>query len=373
MSKRAGTVVTLEDLVEAVGVDAAPLRAGPLLGATRTLDIDLDLLAGSAPTTTRSSTCSTRTPGSRRSPATRPSSASRPARTFEPRCSPRERGDLLARARRVPAASSRRPPSCASRTASRATSRSWPAPTTASTTPAGSLPMGDEDDHRPAPRAAVAVRRDPAGARQRARPARRLRPGADVTDAARTRAHHEAIRPGRCTPGCCAARAAGLRPPTPRPRRAGARGVAARRRPRSVDGGSRSAGSTSATSPSATAPRRSCSTRPTSAPRARGVRRRVRRRRRVHYAGKAFLCTEVARWVAEEGLAPRRLHRRRAGRRAAGRASRRRGSRCTATTSRAPSWPPRWTRASAGSSSTRSTRSTGWTPIARERGVVGSR
>ena len=30
----------------------------------------------------------------------------------------------------------------------------------------------------------------------------------------------------------------------------------------------------------------------------------------VYYAGKAFLCTTVARWVAEEGLLPRRLHRR---------------------------------------------------------------
>ena len=35
MSKRAGTVVTLEDLVDAIGVDAAPVRAGPLLDATR--------------------------------------------------------------------------------------------------------------------------------------------------------------------------------------------------------------------------------------------------------------------------------------------------------------------------------------------------
>ena len=39
----------------------------------------------------------------------------------------------------------------------------------------------------------------------------------------------------------------------------------------------------------------------------------------VYYAGKAFLCTAVARWVAEEGLLPRRLLRRRARGGAAGR------------------------------------------------------
>ena len=34
MSKRAGTIVTLHDLVDAIGVDAAPLRAGALLRPT---------------------------------------------------------------------------------------------------------------------------------------------------------------------------------------------------------------------------------------------------------------------------------------------------------------------------------------------------
>ena len=61
----------------------------------------------------------------------------------------------------------------------------------------------------------------------------------------------------------------------------------------------------------------------------------------VYYAGKAFLCTAVARWVAEEGLWPRRLLRRRAGRRAARRLRRRRGSATTATTSRARAAPGR--------------------------------
>ena len=39
----------------------------------------------------------------------------------------------------------------------------------------------------------------------------------------------------------------------------------------------------------------------------------------VHYAGKAFLCTEIVRWLHDEGLSPRRLHRRRTRPGAAGR------------------------------------------------------
>ena len=40
---------------------------------------------------------------------------------------------------------------------------------------------------------------------------------------------------------------------------------------------------------------------------------------KVYYAGKAFLCTEIARWMTAAGLEHRRLQRRRAGRRARGR------------------------------------------------------
>ncbi len=74
LSKRAGNIVTLEDLVEEVGVDAArySLIRYP---ADSPLTLDLDLLV-SAPTTTRCSTCSTRTPGSPRCCATPPTSAS---------------------------------------------------------------------------------------------------------------------------------------------------------------------------------------------------------------------------------------------------------------------------------------------------------
>ena len=69
MSKRAGTVVTLEDLVEIVGVDAAryALRAAP---PTRTWTSTSTSCSG-APTTTRSSTCSTPMPARTTSGATR--------------------------------------------------------------------------------------------------------------------------------------------------------------------------------------------------------------------------------------------------------------------------------------------------------------
>ena len=92
MSKRAGTVVTMEDLVDAVGVDAA--RYSLIRSSVdSTLDVDIDLLAAAA-TTTRSSTSSTRTPGWRRSRATRPTSASPRARDVRAARAPRE-GDLI--------------------------------------------------------------------------------------------------------------------------------------------------------------------------------------------------------------------------------------------------------------------------------------
>ena len=86
LSKRAGNIVTLEDLVEEVGVDAAryTLIRYP---ADSPLTLDLDLLV-SGPTTTRSSTCSTRTRGSARCCATPPTSGSTGAqRTSTRRCS----------------------------------------------------------------------------------------------------------------------------------------------------------------------------------------------------------------------------------------------------------------------------------------------
>ncbi len=58
----------------------------------------------------------------------------------------------------------------------------------------------------------------------------------------------------------------------------------------------------------------------------------------VYYAGKAFLCTEVARWIAGRRAAPGHLLRRRARGRAARRGARPSASACTATTSQRRNW-----------------------------------
>ena len=165
---------------------------------------------------------------------------------------------------------------------------------------------------------------------------------------------HAGVLPPAATAGARPATAAdldALRPAglaAPRPPRCRRGGDAGRRgRPRPRRG--------------ATARRCSSSTRPTSAavPRISPPRSA---RRRVHYAAKAFLCTEVARWVAEEGLA---LDVCSGGELAVAlragfpRAS---GSPCTATTSRSTSCRRRSRPASATSCSTPSTRSPGWTP-----------
>ena len=88
----------------------------------------------------------------------------------------------------------------------------------------------------------------------------------------------------------------------------------------------------------------------------------------VYYAGKAFLCTTVARWVAEEGLC---LDVCSGGELAVALrpASTRPGSASTATTSRSPSCARAVERRGrAGSSSTPSTRSSGWPRSPRELG-----
>ena len=79
----------------------------------------------------------------------------------------------------------------------------------------------------------------------------------------------------------------------------------------------------------------------------------------VAYATKAFLCRAMARLAHEEGMAldvstGGELHV------ALTAGVPARASSSTATTSRQPSWPGRWRWVSAGSSSTRSTRSSGW-------------
>ena len=137
LSKRAGAIVTLQELVDMIGVDALryTLSRYPADSPSRWTSRRSPV----RPRTTRSTTCSTRTPGCPRSCATRPTSASRrrPAtRSTRPCWRTRRRATCCG-----PWRSSRgwlRPPrSCASRTGSRATSRRPPRRSTSSTTPAG--------------------------------------------------------------------------------------------------------------------------------------------------------------------------------------------------------------------------------------------
>ena len=136
MSKRAGTIVTLDDLVDAVGVDAA--RYSLVRSSTDSqLDIDLDLLAKRsnenpvyyvqyAHARTRSVAANAEKAGVDRS-AFAPELLTRPSRRCSAAC-------------RSSRASSRRRPSCANRTASPATSRSWPGCTTPGTRSATARP-----------------------------------------------------------------------------------------------------------------------------------------------------------------------------------------------------------------------------------------
>ena len=152
-----------------------------------------------------------------------------------------------------------------------------------------------------------------------------------------------------------------------RPQRAGPRAVVAHARARSTAslevGGSHG----SPTWWPSTAPRRTSWTRRTSAP-GRAPSATRSRTCDVYYAGKAFLCTTVARWIAEEGLSldvctGGELARGRAGRVPDRTAIGFHGN--NKSTRRAG--PSRRARASAGSSSTRSTRSSGWPSDRRRR------
>ena len=183
MSKRAGTVVTMNDLVDAVGVDAARYALARYIAGHQHRHRPRPVGRGQ-PTTTRSSTCSTPTPGSARSCAT-PADLGVDGRDRDAstrRCSTHEqRGRRCCGRWPSSRGWSRRRPSCASRTASRATSRRSPAAYHRFYDTCRVLPMGDEeptDLHRARLRAR---RRDPRRARQRPRPARRLRARADVT------------------------------------------------------------------------------------------------------------------------------------------------------------------------------------------------
>ena len=274
-----------------------PLRAGPLLGRLSTIDIDLDLWTRQTNDNPvfyvqyAHARIASRAAQRRRARA-RPR---RRRRRSTRRCSTHEReSDLLAGARRVPAGGRRAPPSCASRTGSPATWRSWPARYHRFYDDCRVLPRGDEEVTDAAPRPGCGCATPPGTVlRQRPRPARRLRPGADV------RAHHEAgaaARPSVAAAGPRRLRAAG-RPRTRSTRRSGR------------------AASTAATTARCAWPAVDVRdlARRARHPAVRPRRGRLPRRAAadfadafagadVHYAGKAFLCTEVARWIAEEGL-----------------------------------------------------------------------
>ena len=190
--KRAGTIVTLDDLVEAVGVDAAALLARPLPGR----------LAARPSTST---SCTRRTNDNpvfyvqyahartgRDRCATRPSSACAARDGFDPALLDHEQRGDAARARSASSrGSSPAPPSCASRTGSRATSRSCRRYHRLYDELPGAA-AGRRGDHRRCTAPGCGYRRHPHGARQRPRPARRVRAGADVgtTDAHEAGALH---------------------------------------------------------------------------------------------------------------------------------------------------------------------------------------
>ena len=178
MSKRDGTIVSIDDLVDAIGVDASRYALARYTQRHHR-STSTSTCGPRRPTTTRSTTCSTPTPAraepdaQRRRPrdADRPSrrpDAARPTRRTASCCGrwPSSRG------------SSRPRPSCASRTASRATSRTLRRYSTTGTT------QGLPD---------AAARRRAGSADLHARPA-----------------WCSSTRPGSCSPTACACSASPL-------------------------------------------------------------------------------------------------------------------------------------------------------------------
>ena len=289
MGKRSGNIITLLDLVEAIGVDAA--RYALVRNSLETnLDIDLDLWTKA---TSDNPVFYVQYAHARVSSILRNAARPRPRRrTSHPELLTHEKeGDLLRALAEFPRVVQRRGRPCASRTGSPATSRTPPRPTTASTTAAGSC-----------------------------RWATRSRPTSTGPGCCWS------TRPASCSP--TGWRCSGSPPPSACERRIHPRGRLGARRRR------------------AARPRAGCASRPTptrwspacgrtTAHKVDGVlvvggvalpdlvadvntpayvldeadfRARARAFREafagydVFYAGKAFLCTTVARWVAEEGL-----------------------------------------------------------------------
>ena len=358
MSKRAGTVVTLEDLVEAIGVDAARYalaRSSHRLAARhRHRPVD-----PAAPATTRSSTCSTRTPGSPPA-AQRRRARPRPAATLRPRAArPRARGRPAQGARRVPAGGRHR-----GRAARAAPGRALPRgagrhlPPLLRRLPGAAARRRGADRHCTGARLWLG-RGDP----------RRCSPTASACSAS--------PRPSGCSGRRCAPTPPGrgpatsptractpARPPTSTP---STRGLAARPDPgrrgllalRGLDVRDLAAehGTPGLRARRGRLPRAAAATSARRSP----ARRLLRRQGVPLHGGRAL--------GRRGGPRPRRLHRRRARGRARGRLPRRADRVARQQQVGSPSWRAPSTPASAGSSSTRSTRSTGCAGCRAERGV----
>ena len=294
MSKRAGTVVTHRRPGRRDRRRRRALRAGALLARDSTIDIDLDLWAKASPATTRSTTCSTPTPGSARSCATPPTSASTGRRTTSTRrCSSHEREGELLRAlaefpRVVAAAAELREPH---RVARYLEDTAGDLPPVLRQLPGAAA--GRRGADRPAPGPAAAGRRHPDRARQRPRPARRLRARADVTCApTRPAGLHADGAPARARPGCA-------RPPTPT---RWSRTLWSRDR---AQGRRRAASSAGVRAAPTWPPRRHAGVRPRRGrlpgpgPR---LPRRVRRRTTSTTPARRSSARRSRRWIAEEGL-----------------------------------------------------------------------
>ena len=145
MSKRAGTVITMNDLVEAIGVDAARYALARYTTDTN-IDIDLALWAKASSDNPvfyvqYAHARVSLDPAQRGRPGSRDGASA----TSTPALLTHERRASCCGRWRSSRGSCRRRRSCGSRTGSRATSRTPRRRTTASTTPAGCCPMGDEE------------------------------------------------------------------------------------------------------------------------------------------------------------------------------------------------------------------------------------
>ncbi len=177
MSKRAGNVITLADLVEAIGVDAARYALARA-SVNQTIDLDLDLWTKRGNDNPiyyvqyAHARISLGAPPRRRA-------GHRPGRAEPGSARPRARGRPARRVGRVPPGRRER-----GRAARAAPDRALPGVARRRLPPLPRLLPGAavrrRGAERPAPRPALALRGDPDGAGQRARPGRRERPGADV-------------------------------------------------------------------------------------------------------------------------------------------------------------------------------------------------